>query len=414
MNRALIIQLTRFGDLVQTKRLVLTLENRNFEVHLCVDRSLNDLAAILYPKAVIHPVIAHGTGVDGNGTASALPFNMNAFRELKGCDFSEVYNLNFSPMNYAMAAMFPPDRVRGHFTVNGQNMKSSWFELAFRLASERRNNINLVDYWSALSPDMISPDQVNPAASPRGGGIGVVLAGRETRRSLPYEVITSILLSARSTNKNKKIYLLGSSAEQEAARKLLSRLPASAAKDSINLAGKTDWKGLAEAVSGLDFLLTPDTGTMHLAAHLGVPVLGFFLSSAWCTETGPYGEGHTIVQADTDCSPCVESLPCHCNLKCLEPFKNPGMARFVATRKPEHLPEGLTVFKSECDFLGTAFKAAAGDDATSERRGRIRRFIGCHLGLLDIGQHGPFPDLAQKFYKDKDWIEAERYDVNCL
>ena len=36
----------------------------------------------------------------------------------------------------------------------------------------------------------------------------------------------------------------------------------------------------------LDVLLTPDTGIMHLAAHLGVPVFAFFLSSAWCHETG--------------------------------------------------------------------------------------------------------------------------------
>ncbi|WP_320169802.1 glycosyltransferase family 9 protein [Maridesulfovibrio sp.] len=398
--------MTRFGDLVQTKRLILTLQQREFKVHICVDRSLTELASILFPQAVIHSLIAHGTGVKGRGIDSVLPTNIRTFAELGSIEFTEIYNLNFSPMNYAAATMFDPQKIKGHKTVNGQPVKSAWFDFAFRLAAERRCNINLVDYWAALSPEMIAADKVNPVAVPKGGGIGVVLAGRESRRSLPYKALAPLVLAARSANKCKKIFLLGSSSEREAGRRLLSEFPAAAVADTVNLAGKTDWKGLVETVGTLDRIITPDTGTMHLAAHLGVPVTGFFLSSAWCTETGPYGAGHTVIQADTDCSPCVESSPCYNSLKCLEPFRSPGMARFIATGKPEHLPDGLDLFESDCDFLGTAFSLRKGNDRTAEQRDRIRRFVACHLGILDIGEHGPFPELAEKFYREKDWITA--------
>ncbi len=404
MKRALVIQLTRFGDLVQTKRLVLTLQRRGFSVHLCIDRSLEGLARILYPDCELHPLIAHGSGIEGQGTDTVLPVNFKIFRQLAEINFSEIYNLNFSTMNYALSAMFDSKKVKGHKLINGQPLKDPWFELAFRLAAERRNNINLVDYWAALSPDMIPAADVNPAAEPGGKGIGIVLAGRESRRSLPYEVLAPLVMSARSTNKNKNLFLLGSPAEREAGRKLLTALPSQVAKSTVNLAGKTDWAGLADAVTGLDLLITPDTGTMHLAAHLGVPVLGFFLSSAWCTETGPYGAGHTILQANTDCSPCMEAAPCYNDLKCLLPFKEPSASRYVATRNPEHLPDKIAVFESNCDFLGTQYILKAGTDPTGERRQRLRKFIGCHLGLLDIGEYGPFPDLAEKFYKDNDWI----------
>ncbi|CCO24556.1 glycosyltransferase family 9 protein [Maridesulfovibrio hydrothermalis] len=406
MKRVLIIQLTRFGDLVQTKRLVLTLEQRGFEVHLCIDQSLKDLAALLYPDCIIHPIIAHGTAIKGRGFDSTLPVNLKIFRKFSKFDFSEIYNLNYSPMNYALSALFDPAKVKGHRLVNGQAMKSRWFDFTFRLAAERRNNINLVDYWAALSPDMIAPSEVNPSACPAGEGIGVVLAGRESRRSLPVEVLAPLVLSVRSTKKCKKIFLLGSRSEHESGRKLLAKLPPAVAADTVNLAGKTDWQGLLNTVSKLDLLMTPDTGTMHLAAHLGIPVMGLFLSSAWCTETGPYGLGHTIIQADSDCSPCTESQPCYNDLKCLNPFKDSSLMRFIVTGKPEHLPPGLSVFDSTCDFLGTDFKLKAGHDITGERRNRIRHFIGCHLGLLDIGKYGPFKDLAEKFYKEKDWITA--------
>ncbi|TIH12118.1 glycosyl transferase [Marinifilum sp. JC120] len=404
MKRALIIQLTRFGDLVQTKRLVLTLQDRGFTVHICLDHSLEGLVRILYPTCEIHPLIAHGSGIEGQGLDSVLPVNYKIFKQLSEIDFEEVYNLNFSTMNYALSSLFDPKKVKGHKRVNGQSMKDPWFKLGFRLAAERRNNINLVDYWAALSPDMIPAKEVNPVAKPGGKGIGVVLAGRESRRSLPYDVLAPLVMSARSANKNKDIFLLGSKAERDAGRKLLSKLPASIADSTVNLAGETGWEGLVEAVTGLDLLITPDTGTMHLAAHLGVPVLGFFLSSAWCTETGPYGAGHTILQADTDCSPCMEARPCYSDMKCLAPFRE--SSRYIATRKPEHLPEGISIFESGCDFLGTQFTLKAGNDVTAERRQRLRKFIGCHLGLLDIGEHGPFPELAEKFYKDKDWITA--------
>lgn len=406
MKRALVVQLTRFGDLVQTKRLILTLQKRGFQVHLCVDRSLENLAKILYPKIVVYPLIAHGTGISGKGFDSVLPINLKVFKELKRIHFSEVYNLNYSPMNYAISTLFVPETVKGHKKVRGQAVKSPWFDFAFRLATERRNNINLVDYWAALSSEPIAAHEVNPVARPQGGGIGVVLAGRESRRSLPYDVLAPLILSARSTNKCKKVFLFGSKAEREFGEKLLSKLPPSIVSDVTNLAGETGWKELVEHVSPLDLLMTPDTGTMHLAAHLGIPVLAFFLSSAWCTETGPYGSGHTVIQADTECSPCVESQPCYHDLKCLAPFQDSGLARFVATRKPEHLPTGLSAFESSCDFLGADFLLKAGNDLSKERRKRMRHFIGCHLGLLDIGKHGPFPELAEKFYKEKDWITA--------
>ncbi len=408
MKRALVVQLTRFGDLVQTKRLILTLIRCGFEVHLCVDRSLKSLAEIIYPDCVVHALIAHGTGVNDNGISSAFTVNYKLFQSLQNINFDQIYNLNFSSMNYALSALFDSQKVVGHKMVNGQTLKDPWFNLAFRLATERRNNINIVDYWAALSSEMIPASEVNPIAAPRGGGIGVVMAGRESRRSLPFDVFAPLILSARSVNKNKKIFLLGSSSEIKAGEKLLSKFPASIAKDTVNLVGKTDWKELVESVSNLDLLMTPDTGTMHLAAHLGTPVLGFFLSSAWCSETGPYGKGHTIIQADFDCSPCVESQPCYNDLKCLEPFKESNLARFVATRKAEHLPQGLSVFESDCDFLGTNYVLKAGKDISSARRDKIRQFIGCHLGILDLGEYGPFPELAEKFYKEKDWITGSR------
>ncbi len=80
-------------------------------------------------------------------------------------------------------------------------------------------------------------------------------------------------------------------------------LEGSMGQNCRNLVGKTTLPGLMDVLATSDLLLTNDTGTMHLAAALGVPVVAIFGSTepAW---TGPLGEGHTVVRRHVECSPC--------------------------------------------------------------------------------------------------------------
>lgn len=59
MPRQLVIQLARFGDLLQTARLIDSLCAQG-ETHLLTDRSLTALAALIYPGVHVHAVPAHG------------------------------------------------------------------------------------------------------------------------------------------------------------------------------------------------------------------------------------------------------------------------------------------------------------------------------------------------------------------
>ncbi len=83
-----------------------------------------------------------------------------------------------------------------------------------------------------------------------------------------------------------------------------------------SLVGETGLTDLAAAVSGLRLLLTNDTGTMHLAAGLGVPVLAVFLATAQPWDTGPYLAGCCAVEPDMDCHPCSYSHQCGTDWSC--------------------------------------------------------------------------------------------------
>ena len=220
------------------------------------------------------------------------------------------------------------------------------------------------------------------------------MAGRESRRSLPVPVLAEVVRTAFTAMGGPRVRLFGSNAEKNAARRLQRLLPAKMLDRVEDLSGKTDLPGLVDAVNGLDALITPDTGTMHLAAHLGVPVLAFFLSSALAHETGPYGQGHLVWQAERHCAPCLESAPCPHNTACLEPFRSQELLRSLTfaltegTRRAS-IPDGLQLWQSHTDPLGTLLRLEAGADKYAAKRAQIREFLAscCNISHQEL-MHG--------------------------
>lgn len=85
--------------------------------------------------------------------------------------------------------------------------------------------------------------------------------------------------------------------------------------EAVDLVGKTTLAELIEELRRCDLLLTNDTGTMHLAAHLGVPVVAIF-GSTEDALTGPLGVGHTIIRRHVACSPCF-LRECPLDFRCM-------------------------------------------------------------------------------------------------
>jgi heptosyltransferase-2 len=70
------------------------------------------------------------------------------------------------------------------------------------------------------------------------------------------------------------------------------------------LCGETSLGDLMGVLSRLRLLLTNDSGPMHVASALGVPVVAVFGSTDW-RETAPLGERARLVREDAECAPCL-------------------------------------------------------------------------------------------------------------
>ncbi len=81
----------------------------------------------------------------------------------------------------------------------------------------------------------------------------------------------------------------------------------------VSLAGEFDLPATAAALAQLDVLITSDTGPMHLAAAMDVPVVALFGPSD-PVRYGPRARRERILRVDLPCSPCgrVRLPPARC------------------------------------------------------------------------------------------------------
>ena len=131
-----------------------------------------------------------------------------------------------------------------------------------------------------------------------GARIGLFLGASEPDKRPDAEfwaALARLLLKA-----GHKPVFLGGDAEKALGRQVAALSDAG----PLNLCGRFTVSALAEFIAGLDLLVTPDTGPMHVAVWSGTPVLNISLGPVNPWETGPFAPGHHVVRPVLDCIGC--------------------------------------------------------------------------------------------------------------
>ena len=74
---------------------------------------------------------------------------------------------------------------------------------------------------------------------------------------------------------------------------------------ALSMAGKTDLRELIAIIRGARYVITNDSGPMHIAAAFRIPTVAIF-GPTNPARTGPYGKHNVIVQAGVSCAPCYK------------------------------------------------------------------------------------------------------------
>ena len=110
-----------------------------------------------------------------------------------------------------------------------------------------------------------------------------------------------------------RIRILGGRENEAAGETLAGQI----GEGARNLCGKTDLPGLCSLLKGMDLLVTVDSGPMHWADAMGVPLVAVF-GATDPARTGPYRQrAHVVAKEGLSCRPCHSRSCARGDLACL-------------------------------------------------------------------------------------------------
>ncbi len=355
----LVIQLAKMGDLVQTTPLLDRIKKKYPEAFLSVLVDSRYGAVTSGFCSVGETILFDLDGIQGvinNSTisfAEKYKFVAGEMLRLGKRSFDIVYNINFSVITALISIFFKNSMIIGYRLdpLTRKHLGENWTKFIFHLMRYRRiMRMNLVDLWAhhekdgklscprvCFNPDMKVAGDINVlGAGDRSDlviGIQMGCGGGVRQWPLKYYVKLAIMLVS---DMGARIVLLGSREERHIAREfnrewLREKGSAPSSRRVTDLIGKTSIQELALVLKECDLLIGGDTGTLHLAAASGIRVLGLYMGTALCHETGPYGDGHYALQAYTSCSPCNEGRSASCkNRFCLKIIRPEAVSALVS------------------------------------------------------------------------------------
>jgi ADP-heptose:LPS heptosyltransferase len=317
VSGVLVSQLARMGDLTQSLYLLEDLvQAESHPVSVLVDKRLEAFVRARVPglEAVYTVDLErYLRGFrEGRAWTGLWQTLADELRPLWGTKFARIINLNYGKLPGAVAEAICGEAVLQGFHVGGEaSFGDPWVDLVSRwVQSDRRwNRFHLVDVfrfhsarripgerWTAREAEPLSDHSV----------LGIQIATRCEKRTWGLENFIEIIRRLEE-EVGCEVLLFGEGREGPLAEHIVRSVGSGRLH---NLVGKTSLEDLVDLLGACDRLLSADTGTLHLAAHLGVPCLAIFFGPAYVFETGPYGQGHIVLQAEPPCGPCKEDAVC--------------------------------------------------------------------------------------------------------
>ncbi|HOK04747.1 MAG TPA: glycosyltransferase family 9 protein [Victivallales bacterium] len=132
----------------------------------------------------------------------------------------------------------------------------------------------------------------------------VAPCGRWESKNWPVSFFVSVLKKVCKGKTNLPVIFVGSDKDKKVCDQICNELNG----NCFNFAGKTDLIELLELIRGAKLMFCVDSGPMHMAAALSIPVCALF-GPTDPLKTGPYGKIHKVFQSGT----CIKCLRRYCS-----------------------------------------------------------------------------------------------------
>ena len=429
MRQVLILNITRMGDLVQMGALLRRLRDEwpDVAVDLVVDRQFAQVATMLNGLRDIIAYDFHALIEESRACAKDV---VTLYREVASWAdelherrYDRIINLTFNRSSALLAEYVGASDIRGARSAwdGGTVIDNPWMTYFTDIHQIRRiNRFNLVDVYAmgGSGPGSFAPLSVAaPAESTDWAGRFLSGAGGPDSKWIAVQAGASdamkawrpqhfgVTLARFSKHWDGGIVFIGSPSEQDTIAHVIRTYREAGGRSAIkNAAGHTTLMQLVALLAHCKLLLTNDTGPMHLAVGVQIPVIDLSVGHVDFQETGPYGPGHWVLQPELECAPCGFDQVCS-HHACKERLPIDAVAdvmQHVVGRGP--LPSavpGYRLYRSavDADQLGSFELVSGREDATVAwyaafwRRRWYESFTGRPSRLSPL--NGPVPDSGE-------------------
>ena len=309
-RQVLIINITRMGDLVQMGTLLARLRDEwpGVVVDLVVDRQFASVASML---SGLHDIIAydfHGLIEESRAFAKdtvALYREVASWADdLHERRYDRIINLTFNRSSALLAEYIGAPDIRGARSAwdGGTVIDNPWMAYFTDIHQIRRiNRFNLVDVYAmgGSGPGSFAPLYVTtPAEStdwarrflsssggPDSKWIAVQAGASDVMKAWRPQHF-GVTLARFSKHWDGGILFIGASSEQDTIAHVIRTYREAGGRSAIkNAAGQTTLMQLVALLADCRLLLTNDTGPMHLAVSVQIPVIDLSVGHVDFQET---------------------------------------------------------------------------------------------------------------------------------
>lgn len=335
MPKVLVLNLSRMGDLVQSVPFLAGLKRRTDapEVHLLVEKAFVPVARLLPFHDAVHELSLDEWLPPLHQAAQVSPPELYHLFEgrlhgLQTESYDEVWNLTHTRPSMILTRLLGGENGRG-VTVDSrgfQMVRSPWLRYFFATNLARPFcQFNLVDIYAQCAGPIREQNRLE--LTPDTSAEAFADAFWSAQNLKQFEPVAFQLGAAHPSKRwpvecfrglaeliwgklNRPVILLGHKTEMALAQPFVG-MPG-----VRSLVGETSIPQLFSVLRRCAALVSNDTGTVHLAAAAGRPIIALTLGTALGSETAPYGQGHIVVEPDVPCFPCSYHRECaemHCH-----------------------------------------------------------------------------------------------------
>ena len=320
----LIIKPGAIGDLLQMTPVIRTLKAKYPEAAVSFLVGSSQTAGLFKHHADVHETIVY----DKKGEQRSFPALMDLWKRLRRNNYDLIINFQRSTMKtwFLASAAFPCRVLVYHKTKNRTvHAVVNYLETLAPLG------INATDLRLELTPGAGDRAFATQLLSSQKNSTGPLIAlnpgasHQVNRWSAGHFAALADMLTQKL---DARVIIVGGPEDV----RLAEEIAAKAGSKPLLLAGKAGLLELGAVLEQCAMLVSGDTGPLHLATAVGIPVVALF-GAADPARTGPIGDGHIVIQAEkVSCVPCRSrtcSNPRY--LECMEKISAESVFEAVST-----------------------------------------------------------------------------------